>query len=541
MAPRVFTNPQAFQQECKDVNVTLELLLEAQYCVGKQQTARFFTGKCKRGGGTFVSSALIEDWIVTLKHAKEHPEEKDDALYQRPREVLPTDEWKAFVKLAHVPIEDIVIKSWEKLSKVALGKEAKKHGMTFGTANFKALSTLHSRMLEMVERRRTLFWKPVSEVQIVENQIPENLKLLNMHQLKAIAKDIGVTSLHLNKDALIERIQIKRQQIAEESKDIFNQAYEDMSLYKLKLICKERNVTEYIQKTREELIATLQELDKQVRQQEDRFTLGGVEIISRPGDHYVNVTQLCKAGGKLFGHWCENGQAHEFLSLLAEKIDLKREQLIDSVLTGKNEERGTWVHPRVAIQIAQWISPTFALNVSEWIEKLLSTGSVSLSRPIQGFTALTDIDSEAIELERLVSMNEFTHYSTIYIAYIGRGLVKVGFSDGNIVQRNDKHNSCESEYPQYRIIKLIRVSGRPMERDVHKDLFPFQVTYNRQKEVFKPTTTLRQFIERVEQFLFHHDIRLRYDELSERYQELENKLLKIKVWALENQVNVPAL
>jgi hypothetical protein len=80
-----------------------------------------------------------------------------------------------------------------------------------------------------------------------------------------------------------------------------------------------------------------------------------------------------------------------------------------------------------------------------------------------------------------------------------------------------------------------------MERDVHKDLFPFQVTYNRQKEVFKPTTTLRQFIERVEQFLFHHDIRLRYDELSERYQELENKLLKIKVWALENQVNVPAL
>jgi hypothetical protein len=115
--PRKFTNPHAFANECKNVNVTLELLLESQLCVGKQHTARFFSGKCQRGGGGFVSSALIEDWIETLTYAKNHPEEKDNDVYQRPREVLPTDEWTKFIELVYLPIEDIIVQSWEKMSK----------------------------------------------------------------------------------------------------------------------------------------------------------------------------------------------------------------------------------------------------------------------------------------------------------------------------------------------------------------------------------------------------------------------------------------
>lgn len=29
--------------------------------------------------------------------------------------------------------------------------------------------------------------------------------------------------------------------------------------------------------------------------------------------------------------------------------------------------RGTWVHPRVAINLAQWISPQFAVKVTQWV------------------------------------------------------------------------------------------------------------------------------------------------------------------------------
>jgi hypothetical protein len=542
--PRKFTNPHAFAKECKDVNVTLELLLEAQHCVGKQHTARFFHGKCQRGGGGFVSSALVEDWIETLTYVKDHPDEKDDDLYQRPREVLPTDEWKTFIKLVYLPIEDKVIQSWENMSKKMLGKEAKKHGITFGTANNKALDNIHQRMLDMVKRRQTHFWTPTPDEPTTEND--DNLKLLNVFELKVIAKELGIVSLHVKKEALIDLILTKREQMRNETKDIFNQAYDEMSTYKLKLLCKDRGVGEYIQKSRDELITMLKELDRQTDEKEDKFILGGVEIQSRPSDCYINATQLCKAGKREFDVWNRNKTGKEFVEVLGNKLNMTREQLIESVTSGLNEDRMTWVHPRIAIQIAQWVSPEFALNVSEWVEKLLSTGSVSIGRPVHSFCSLTEIDAESIELEKTVCVDEFTRYSTIYVAYIGRGLVKVGFSDGNIVKRNDKHLSTESQYPQYRIIKLLRVSGRPMERDVHKELYPYQVNYNRQKEVFKPPTTLTHFIERIEKFLYHHDILLRYEELRNDHQQLqtqlekfESKLLKIKVWALENKVDLP--
>ena len=40
--------------------------------------------------------------------------------------------------------------------------------------------------------------------------------------------------------------------------------------------------------------------------------------------------------------------------------------------------RATWIHPDLAIQLAQWISPKFALQVSKWIRTLFITGTVSL-------------------------------------------------------------------------------------------------------------------------------------------------------------------
>ena len=56
-------------------------------------------------------------------------------------------------------------------------------------------------------------------------------------------------------------------------------------------------------------------------------------------DGYVNVTKLCKAGGKEYKHWKEN------------------------------ESRGTFVHRRLALIIAQWISADFAVQVEQLGQK----------------------------------------------------------------------------------------------------------------------------------------------------------------------------
>ena len=97
------------------------------------------------------------------------------------------------------------------------------------------------------------------------------------------------------------------------------------------------------------------------------------------------------------------------IDILTDKIDnLYRGELSPKPTTNvslieinqyNDSDQSTWVHPRVAIQIAQWIYPKFAVNVTGWIHKLLSTGSVKLERPVKSLSTLTEIDIEAEKLE----------------------------------------------------------------------------------------------------------------------------------------------
>ena len=52
-------------------------------------------------------------------------------------------------------------------------------------------------------------------------------------------------------------------------------------------------------------------------------------------------------------------------------------------------KQGSWIHPDLAIQLAQWINPTFALQVSKWIRTLFNDGSVKVD-----LKALKDRDIE---------------------------------------------------------------------------------------------------------------------------------------------------
>jgi hypothetical protein len=42
-------------------------------------------------------------------------------------------------------------------------------------------------------------------------------------------------------------------------------------------------------------------------------------------------------------------------------------EIVQSVRGGDPALQGTWVHPQVAINLAQWLSPEFAVKVTQWI------------------------------------------------------------------------------------------------------------------------------------------------------------------------------
>jgi hypothetical protein len=513
-------NPKAFVKECKKVGVTYELLIEAQESLTKQGTAKLFHGKAKRGGGGFCSSVSIENWIETFLYVQSHPEEEDHDPYQ-PREVLPNENWYKFIEAVKIPIDLEIVESWKKLSKTSLGKEAKKYNYLNGIANIKALNTLHERMFEMVERRRTFIWNKPVETAVQPEE--ENYNLMNIHQLKEIAKEYGI-STNLKKEELIIEIQ------SYQEKDIIAIDYCDMSTSRLKVLAKEQGLLEYNNLKKEDLIQLLKQKDIEAQKEEeknDSIILGGIEVISRSEDGYINATQLCKAGDKEYSGWNRNTKTEEFLTELESVLQICRTELLKVNSGGINQH--TWVHPRVAIHIAQWVSPKFAVIVTGWIHTLLSSGKMEIDKPIKSFSNLSERDTEAIQLEKGLKMEEYTTTSVIYMAYIGKNMLKIGYTDSSLLNRTKKHTSSESMYPQWCFVGFIKVSGKPIEALLHKFLLPYQTEFNKQKEIYKVNSTITSFLEVVTNFVEENDLPMKIKKLEKQVSELQIENLQLKL------------
>lgn len=87
----------------------------------------------------------------------------------------------------------------------------------------------------------------------------------------------------------------------------------------------------------------------------------------RSSDGYVNATAMCKTAQKQFKHYNENSGTRDFVSELSSEVGIPTTELIQSVTGGNPALQGTWVHPQVAIHLAQWLSPKFAVRVTQWV------------------------------------------------------------------------------------------------------------------------------------------------------------------------------
>ena len=95
-------------------------------------------------------------------------------------------------------------------------------------------------------------------------------------------------------------------------------------------------------------------------------------------DGYINITNLCKAGGKHFKNWNQNDKTKRFLDVLSSSAGIPANEII-KYESGSIHERYTWAHTQVAINIAQWISPEFDVLVSKWVYEIMLTGKVDIT------------------------------------------------------------------------------------------------------------------------------------------------------------------
>ena len=95
-------------------------------------------------------------------------------------------------------------------------------------------------------------------------------------------------------------------------------------------------------------------------------------IHQRAVDGYINATAMCKAAGKAFADYQRLGTTKAYLAALHADMGIPITELIQSVRGGPPELQGTWIHPQVAIHLAQWLSPEFAVQVSKWVFEWVS-------------------------------------------------------------------------------------------------------------------------------------------------------------------------
>ena len=118
--------------------------------------------------------------------------------------------------------------------------------------------------------------------------------------------------------------------------------------------------------------------EKTVSQSLEPLNLGDNYTIEyRDEDGYINVSNLCKAGGKQFKAWNRLDKTKAFLQVLSSSVNINTSELI-KYKSGSIHERATWVHPQVAINISQWISPEFDVKVSGWVYEIMVTGKVDI-------------------------------------------------------------------------------------------------------------------------------------------------------------------
>lgn len=123
-------------------------------------------------------------------------------------------------------------------------------------------------------------------------------------------------------------------------------------------------------------------------------------IARRDEDGFCNATAMCQANGREWKAYHRIDRTQEYIQALAASLDLTPADLVITTTTGPNEFRGTWIHPRLAVDLARWISPEFAVWMDGWFLEQLEQPPAQAP----GLTA-EDVARIAIEAARSVQVH----------------------------------------------------------------------------------------------------------------------------------------
>jgi hypothetical protein len=137
----------------------------------------------------------------------------------------------------------------------------------------------------------------------------------------------------------------------------------------------------------------------------------GTAIERRQADGFVNATAMCKAGRKRLNDYLRAERTQEYIRALAASVVPEKHYaaavagnpvtasgLVDIRQGGQPHLQGTWVHPRLAVDLARWISPAFAVWMDGWFLESLTQPQPQRPALPKGVHVVADTHREACQL-----------------------------------------------------------------------------------------------------------------------------------------------
>lgn len=115
---------------------------------------------------------------------------------------------------------------------------------------------------------------------------------------------------------------------------------------------------------------------------EERFWQG-TAIQRRDADGFVNATAMCKANGREWFTYARSARTQEYIAALKAAPQICGAEVVQSISGGTPSLQGTWIHPRLAIDLARWISPAFAVWMDGWFLESLQPALQPANQPLE--------------------------------------------------------------------------------------------------------------------------------------------------------------
>lgn len=324
------------------------------------------------------------------------------------------------------------LKNHQKTVKYCLAKQnkelIKEHICCFCDTAFAVKSSLNNH-LRICKSNTPLMQE---KIQLLDEKSIE----LNDYKQKFVEKDMIIAEkdrIIAEKDRIIEEQKIIIKEFHGEQRSQIKDLQDRMQCMLEKAIDKpssstiNQNTTNQIINSWQTIVEIEQETDTTEQPTDEPYELvpleldNGYIIESRDEDGYIDVTNLCAAGKKKFKAWNRLDKTKAFLKELSLRVLISTVKLIKQN-TGGNGERHTWVHPQVAINIAQWISPQFDVKVSAWVLEVMMTGKVDITNTKSYRELKEDNKNKQLKIQlmtkKYVKKQPRVHYDEENVVYI---------------------------------------------------------------------------------------------------------------------------